>query len=332
MSLPATTAAVRADDERAAVRPPPCPACGSADASPLEQLRARRQHLAYAGGDAVAARRLDQALGDAIALYRMHRCRRCGLEFADPAAAAPEGWYAELYALLDLYPAARWEYARVIEALDARDAVIDSGCGAGRFLLAARGRARATLGFDFSARSVQAARDNGVDARQLDLDGRHRGGPLPLAADHVVAFHVLEHLAQPESLFAFAGAAAAAGGRLWVAVPSDRRASRVYGESDALDAPPHHLTRWTEAALRDIGRRNGWTLVRHLYEPLPTRTAVWEATRRTPLFVRLRPRSRASQWLLRRLLAAAVWGLGRHRSAAASGFSMLACYRRDARS
>lgn len=305
----------------------PCPACGSTVADAIEVMRVHEQHLAYMQGDARAAHRLDQAFGHAMTAYDMHRCRRCLLEFSNPPLAPAQAWYAELYGRLHLYPTDRWEYAAVRDSFSPRDTVIDYGCGSGQFLLSVRDRVRDALGFDFSRAAVESAAKQGLRAHVLDLDVRNRGTPLPVPATHVTAFHVLEHLARPEALFHFAKSVAGPLARLWVAVPSDRRASRMYAEPDALDAPPHHLTRWTEASLREIGRRHGWVLEQHLYEPLAASTAVWEATRRLPIYHWFNVRWRPLEWGARRALAAFVWASRRHRRAAASGFSMLACYR-----
>ncbi len=312
-------------EQSAALR---CPACDAADAKALERWSLREQHLAYCGGRLELDRLLDQNFGHSIDGYRMMSCRSCLLEFADPPLAPAVAWYSALYAHLDLYPIQRWEYAVVADALISSDAIVDYGCGSGTFLLSVRKKVSQTYGFDFSPEGVDQARSHGLNASVLDVDGGVEGTTLPVAADHVTAFHVLEHLAQPQTLFRFASRVAAPSARLWVAVPSDRRASRVYGERDVLDAPPHHLTRWSEAALREIGRRCGWALVFHDHEPLSKSLQVWEATRRSPLYGRFAPQRRSLQWLYRRTLAAGVWARGRHRHADASGFSMLACFAR----
>ena len=194
-------------------------------------------------------------------------------------------------------------------------------------------RTRRGFGFDFSAASVDRARLNGIDARVLDLDVGIDSAHVPsLAADHVVAFHVLEHLTHPGALFRFADRVAAPSARLWAVVPSDRRMTRVYDEVDVLDAQPHHLTRWTESALRCLGSRFGWRLVSHEYESLREHVRIWEATRRTALYRRIDPPSRALKWFVRRAFAAGVWASGGHRAGSATGFSMLACFRRVASS
>ena len=323
MTLAAAAFAAGAQDEARA-----CPSCGAGDAALLQQVMPRQQHLAYSGGDARIAERLDELLPRRTEAYRMLQCRRCCLEFSDPLLAPSVDWYATLYAHLNLYPAHRWEYGRVADAMRAGDTVVDYGCGSGHFLESIKARVRRVHGFDFSEAAVAQAMDHGIDARVLDSEAEAPIADLAGQAQHVVAFHVLEHLPDPAALFEFASRVTTLAGQLWVAVPSDRRSSRRFGEPDALDGPPHHLTRWTEAAMRALGARCGWNLVRHEYEPLATRLRVWETTRRLALYRRMNSRSRPVTWAYRRALAAGVWLSWRHRRADLSGFSMLACFQR----
>ncbi len=304
-----------------------CPACGSPSCAVIETVSIPEQHLRYAANDVAGASRLDRSHGGSLEAYRIVRCRDCRLEFSDPLTGPSEAWYSELYGQMNLYPTARWEFDVVAEALGATDVVVDYGCGSGEFLLSVRDKVGRAEGFDFSAAAVAASVSKGLQVHRLDLDGLHAGDPLPAQADHVVAFHVLEHLARPSALFEFAKGVIRPSARLWVAVPSDRRASRVYGEADALDSPPHHLSRWSISALEAVGLAHGWTMERHLYEPLPSTLAVWEATRRLPFFHWASSRWRPLERLARRVLAAGVWLSRRHVRANASGFSMLACFR-----
>lgn len=306
---------------------PLCPACGAHSDREIEQCLLHDQHLIYSDQDAPAASRLDEAHGSTFEAYRMFRCGDCRLEFAHPLVAPSERWYSALYGQLNLYPRERWEFAVVAESLKAADVTVDYGCGSGEFLMSVRDRVARAVGFDFSSEAVRCATGSGLEAHRIEPQGMPPRFDPPMLADHVTAFHVLEHLERPASLFQFARQVGAASATLWVAVPSDRRASRAYGESDALDSPPHHLSRWTPAALEALGRSQGWTMVAHAYEPLSTGVAVWEETRRLPMFGLLPTRWRPLERIARRALAAGVWISRRHRRTHASGFSQLACFR-----
>ena len=297
----------------------------------MEDLSVREQHLVYARNDLAKAEKLDTAFGTQFKRYAMWQCGHCGLEFAAPRVAPPDNWYDELYQQLLLYPALRWEFQVVCAAVQKSQTVVDFGCGSGFFLGAVATCSAHAVGFDFSASAVNAARAQGFDARKLVPTWAEADEIAPLAADHVTAFHVLEHLVEPANLFRFAQGVGSSDVKLWIAVPSNRRASRVYGEQDALDAPPHHLTRWTPAALKAVALNCGWSMQEFRYEPIAMKTAVWEITRRQPRFQRTENSPELLKRPLRRALALATWANGEHRRSGLSGFSMLACFTRRAK-
>lgn len=311
-----------------ATPPADCPACTKPACAVIETLDIAHQHKHYAEGRPAMQQALDAAWSLPHRQCRMRQCAACGLEFADPLQAPSAAWYARLYGTSDLYPITRWEYGVVMQALAAHDTVLDHGCGSGHFLGLAAPRVRQVIGTDFSPEGVAAVQARGIEAhlvtpgRGLETMRRHCSTP----ASQVTAFHVLEHLERPSALFDLARTLGTAGVQLWVAVPSNRRASRLHGEADALDAPPHHLTRWTPAALDALGRACGWQLQSLLYEPLPMRLRVWEAGRRSRAVASLAAWPRPLRRVLSRATAAAVWASGQHRMQGASGFSMLARY------
>jgi SAM-dependent methyltransferase len=311
-----------------------CPACGHAASERLDTVDVCAQHERYAKGDAAARERLDAAweahgpVGPSAQShsYAVRRCASCTLEFADPMFAPSSDWYANLYSTLDLYPSERWEYRVVCESLKPSSVVLDFGCGSGHFLDLAIQRAQRVVGIDFSSNCVDAATAKGHEALLGEAGQAWPGRPGE--AHHITAFHVLEHLPQPGEVFQQADRLGTADVQLWLAIPSNQRASRRYGEFDELDAPPHHLTRWTPDALERLGQRHGWSLQGMAFEPLPLSVQVWEAGRRARAVQKLANVPAPLGPLARRLGAAAVWLSGRHAMTAASGFSMLARFTR----
>lgn len=213
----------------------------------------------------------------------MRLCCSCALEWASPMNAPDADWYELAYRVLDLYPEGRWEFERVLASCGSTERIFDIGCGDGAFLRRCAAAGIVCRGGEFAPASVNRALQAGLPVRLMDLD-RTPAGQDQGDATVVTAFQVLEHLGRPEALFEQATAMSAPGASLWVGVPSRRRPSRTFGERDILDQPPHHLTRWSEAALRQIGGRNGWRLLSIDFEPLPLRSALWWMTTRTSLY------------------------------------------------
>jgi len=305
-----------------------CPACAAAAPLAAETLVLADQHASYAAGNTITLAALDAAWTLPQSCYQMLRCRGCALEFADPPVAPPADWYGALYGAANLYPAERWEYGVVLRALQASDTVLDHGCGSGHFLSLAAPRVQRAIGVDFSTPGVAAVQQRGLEAHHAPAEAPPGllWQRLSAPVSQVTAFHVLEHLPQPDDLFALARSVGTGDVQLWVAVPSDRRASRLHGEADALDAPPHHLTRWNSASLVVLGNRCGWQLQALHFEPLSWPLQVWEAGRRSPAVALFDAWPRPLRRVLSRAAALSVWASGWHRMHGASGFSMLARY------
>lgn len=260
-----------------------CPACHGENLLPLETVRLADQHPDYTPDKVVQKHltALAEVPGDT---YRMLRCGDCGLEFADPLKAPTSKWYDLVYSVLSLYPGSRWEFEHTLASLRPSDLLGELGCGSGEFLRKCADRGIKAAGVDFSQSAIDACVKTSLDARLLDVSMQTPEFMSRGDRDVVVAFQVLEHVDQPGSLFALARGWARRGGKLLVAVPSDRRPSRYFDERDYLDQPPHHMSRWTEKSLRILGREQGWRLHDVSYEPLAFRTKVWWFSTRIGLY------------------------------------------------
>ncbi len=308
-----------------------CPACGGEKCSTLETIELAEQHSHYAA-DIGVQRQLTERAGVPGDTYRMLKCGACGLEFADPLQAPSSTWYDLVYGVLDLYPGKRWEFEHVLALLKPGEVLGEFGCGSGEFLQqCARAGVKAS-GVDFSAEAVRAGEKAGLDVRVLDVTGQVPEFLRSGDRDCVVAFQVLEHLDDPGSLFALASGWAKPSGRLFVAVPSDHRPSRLFGERDYLDQPPHHMSRWTERSMKAIGERHGWSLRGVMHSPLGFMARVWYASTRTRIYRAVERRGADANLRLKKVLRALllpygiVWALAFGSTLA--GHAMLAEYGR----
>lgn len=312
-------------------KPSACPACLGDIRQRLETIDVRDQHHRYSEDPQVRLL-LDEAAERSGLEYHVCRCDACGLEYADPMRAPSAEWYALAYRARELFCDERWEFGAVLSSIPSGSRLLEFGCGTGGFLKLCRARQIGAIGVDFSSDAIAECRKEGLDGRQIDVcqPALRADEPLP---DHIAAFHVLEHLDHPVALFEQGAAVAAPATKFWVAVPSHRRATRWLGEQDYLDQPPHHMTRWTDAALRAVARRAGWNLESVIYEPMPMKNAVWTLATRSALYQVLHRRGCIPWKTLReravRLAlypAAALKRLGPGRNI--TGFTMLARFGR----
>jgi SAM-dependent methyltransferase len=159
--------------------------------------------------------------------------------------------------------------------LDPFPAAIDIGCGVGRTALALAGRGYRVVGVDPGARVVGLATD--LARRQPEIGGQvafyvgdATAAPPPAwygAFDLAVCSEVLEHVAAPEAVLAYAAAVLRPNGVLVLTTPHDR------GQWTAMDTYAGHVTRFSVAEIRSLLR--DWDVVDLATEGFPfQRTAM----------------------------------------------------------
>ncbi|MEZ5339106.1 MAG: class I SAM-dependent methyltransferase [bacterium] len=132
--------------------------------------------------------------------------------------------------------------------------LLDVGCGAGRFLLGARGLGWKVIGSEPSARAVATARSCGLEIQD--------GNPADLpeaSVDVLCLFDVIEHLAIPGEFLAALLHLVRPGGYLFLSVPNwDCELMRKAERADWL--PPVHLQFFTAGSLATLlsGVGAGW--------------------------------------------------------------------------
>jgi SAM-dependent methyltransferase len=304
-----------------------CPACNSSANRPLEVVDVFEQHRLYAPNAPETQQALNVAASETALKYQMVRCGHCGLEFCEPRRAPSVSWYHLTYRTLNLFLEHRWEFDEVLRRIPRGARIFEFGCGSGSFLLRCKENGVEAAGMDFSEDAVADCLVKGLNVTRMDLNAP-AAAPQNGAVPQMAAFHAVEHIDRPASLFAHAAARAADSAHLWISVPSDRRPTRRFGVRDFLDQPPHHMTRWTPDAFREIGRQYGWKLVEVIYEPKSFRTAVWAISVYSPSYVKWSTSGRFGNPLIERAYRALVFpgAVLRHltRDRHTSGFSMLA--------
>jgi SAM-dependent methyltransferase len=173
---------------------------------------------------------------DPEARYEILRCASCGLGWTHPQVSDEEigRYYPDDYlgrpsAVLQEFLSGRWrgtsswrmedEKVRLVERYATGGAILDVGCGEGKFLWTLDPDRWKRLGLEVDRRVVDAVRERvaGVQMEAGDL-GSVRLDPGSL--DVVTFWHVLEHLLDPAAAVARVAAALREGGLLIVSLPN----------------------------------------------------------------------------------------------------------------
>jgi 2-polyprenyl-3-methyl-5-hydroxy-6-metoxy-1,4-benzoquinol methylase len=175
---------------------------------------------------------------------------RAGLVYFDPMLAGDREFYRDLYAKIGaheaLSDATRPEFRMVAAAAAPGTKLLDVGCGEGGLSGHLRGVDYVGLDLHFGG-----ARPN-VRAETIE----QHAAAHPAAYDLVCSLQVVEHVADPLAFVAAMLKALKPGGRLLLGVPCWPSPMTAL-PNFALNAPPHHLTWWNEAALRALCTRLG---------------------------------------------------------------------------
>lgn len=303
-----------------------CQLCGAASPSIWARVSARDLERIYFRAYGVRIEPLTAAHDE----LRLMHCAVCDVKFFDPAIAGDVAFYEALESFDWYYTQSKPEFDLAAIFVAPGDRVLEVGCGAGHF--GKRLDRGCYVGLELTALAAQAARSAGLDVRQESIETHVAGADG--VYDVVCAFQVLEHIPQPGAFLRHARRCLRAGGRLILSVPAaDGYIGRA--PNNCLNLPPHHVTWWSDAALRNLAGLLDVKLVRLEHELLAdehvegyAHTLIWNklvlpgaAPRPVDLSLAARVRSRLVSLALplvkRRVLA----------GARPSGHSVTAIYR-----
>ncbi len=210
--------------------------------------------------------------------YRVRRCADCQLVYSDPMKSADSAWYASfwVYGLREGNPVPAgsedripWNFAQALSELRGAEGnkLLDVGCAEGHFLSLARELGCEVTGLDFNPVSVEVARKLLGISAVYQYSVEELGDRFPgTQFDVVTIFEVLEHTADPYQTICSIRSVLKPGGRLFLSVPGNRRWPSLFDPE--VDAPPHHLTLWTQEALRRLLERAGFRVHNVRAKPL----------------------------------------------------------------
>jgi len=243
------------------IKPPLCPLTGLPAEHLIQRVSARLLTDLWRASFGV------KVAGQFAGVRWFHLWRSpCGLAFFDPPVVGDDGFYAELHdAVKDRYDATRSEFAPASRLVPPRATVLDVGCGSAAFAPYV-GHARYT-GLDPHGATYNAAAKIVIETAGAHADR------LGAAYDVVCSFQVLEHVPDPRRFAGDLVRCLKPGGRLLLGVPRWPSAITVI-PNFVLNAPPHHLTWWTEPALRALAEKVGLEVEQVEHLPCPPDNAI----------------------------------------------------------
>lgn len=200
-------------------------------------------------------------------------CNQCELGFFHPACVGDGLFYAQLQTQDWYYQDDKPEYAHAAKLIHQDSSVLEVGCGKGAFRSWLPQSIRYT-GLEFNDEAVQKACAAGLDVRKQPVEEH---AVASRRYDVVCAFQVLEHVEHPKQFFHACVQALKPGGTLMIAVPAQDSFLAIAPNSP-LNMPPHHVTRWTDRALTNLARSEGFSKTDIWHEPVADFHKEWHAT------------------------------------------------------
>ena len=227
-----------------------------------------------------------------------------------PAIEGDAAFYQALRRYSWYHPATKNEFVTAAQYHRSGERVTDVGAGDGGF--AAHIPHGLYKGLETDADAVAAAIARGLNVKPSDMADYIRS-PNFQTSGLVTAFQVLEHIADSDAFIQQLVELACIGGRVAIGIPDAE--SYVSNLPDfMLNAPPHHLTWWTENALRAAMQAAGLNIVGvHRFAVEPWERQLWwmakladitRSSRRGRFGARLRTRKVLSflgSWVLQAL-------------------------------
>lgn len=235
-----------------------CPLCSSPSATVLQVISYRQLTYLYRKLFDIA---IDQ---DNLEQISYLHCPNCQLRFFSPAICGDGKFYESLQKFPWYYLEDRYEFQAARRYATSGMSVLEIGCGSGMFA-ASLPPGCSYRGLEFNAEAIRKARARGLQVDDTKIESLVV--TVPGTFDMVCAFQVLEHVPNPATLLSGAAQLLKPGGRLVIAVPSED--SYVGHElNNLLNMPPHHLTRWCDAALVNAAQQCGVRVIQVEHEPL----------------------------------------------------------------
>jgi 2-polyprenyl-3-methyl-5-hydroxy-6-metoxy-1,4-benzoquinol methylase len=197
--------------------------------------------------------------------------------YSPPDIAGDASFYKQLQKEETYYKDEKWEYDKVLEAINTEDKVLEIGCGKGAFLKLLKSHNISGVGLELNDDCVKEGEKNGVLIinELVDVFAKKNKEKYNV----VVAFQVLEHISDPINFLKNCLFCLKEHGKLIIAVPNNdslvfsyQKPLRIRREKQLRtllkNMPPHHMGLWTREGFDNLSVLLELNIVEYLYEPL----------------------------------------------------------------
>lgn len=229
---------------------------------------------------------------DQIDLYR---CNQSGLLFYHPISlSGSDKLYEQLQSNFDwYYMPDKWEHLMASQDIEISDHILEVGCGQGYFVQRMVENGFSIEGIEMNSQAVKDARQNNLPVFNKSLQELTESHVN--AFDVVCFFQVLEHISDPLNFLTDAAKLLKPMGKLIISVPNQDSFIQ-YDENDALNMPPHHVTRWSKAVFENLPESISVRLDAVKFEPLADYHVDWYLSVQSQRFSKYTIRGFASRF------------------------------------
>jgi SAM-dependent methyltransferase len=195
-----------------------------------------------------------------------------GIRYFFPFTPGDDLFYDQLQKFGWYYQSEKEEYEFASRFTHDRS-VLDIGCGSGRFADIAK--AMSYTGLESNRNAAKKGRRKGLQITNMEIAEFCKSNAADF--DVVTLFQVLEHVKEPIDFLVHAVKCVRPNGLLIVSVPSE---DSFVGKAknNILNMPPHHLTRWPDTALRNVGKILSLELLKLHHDYLDAIHVGWYST------------------------------------------------------
>lgn len=192
------------------------------------------------------------------------KCSNCGLRFFSPTITGSHEFYVELSKSMgeNYYQDTKSEYRFAETFINEDDSVLDIGSGRGHFAKFVKG---AYVGLDFNPAAIEQARIDGIKVINDSIEEHVQR--ITSLYSVITAFQVAEHMSKPGEFLRTCLQALKPGGLLILSVPNEDSFVGLL-DNAVLNMPPHHISRWDDTVLLNIGKIFDLSLVEMEHEML----------------------------------------------------------------